>query len=113
MTRETVAVARIEGFRVENYRALKNVTLGKLWNTPRAWPLAPVTAVIGRNGADKSRLLDAFGFLADCLKLGVEGACDMRGGFDRIRSQGSAGPIGFEIYFGGRSAPGRLPTSSI
>lgn len=107
MTRETVAVAQIEGFGVANYRVLKSVTLGKLWNTPRAMRLTPVTAVIGRNGVGRSGLLDAFGFLAGCLKLGVEGACDMRGGFDRIRSQGSAGPIGFEVYF--RRAIGTRP----
>ena len=47
-----------------------------------------MTAVIGRNGVGKSSLFDAFGFLADCLKMGVEEACDVRGGFDRIRSQG-------------------------
>ena len=94
-------MAKIEGFRVANYRALKGVTLGKLWNAPKTVPLTPVTAVIGRNGVGKSCMFDAFGFLADCLKLGVEEACDTRGrgGFNRIRSQGSAGPIGFEIHF--------------
>ena len=102
-------MAKIEGFRVTNYGALKGVTLGKLWNTPKAAPLTPVTAVVGRNGVGKSCLFDAFGFLADCLKLGVEGACDTRGrgGFDRIRSQGSGGPIGFEIYY--RQGAGARP----
>ena len=38
-----------------------------------------MTAVIGKNGVGKSSLFDAFGFLADCLKLGVEEACDERG----------------------------------
>ena len=94
-------MAKIEGFRVANYRALQGVTLGKLRNAPNAVPLTPVTAVIGRNGVGKSCLFDAFGFLADCLRLGVEEACDTRGrgGFNRIRSQGSAGSIGFEIHF--------------
>ena len=94
-------MAKIEGFRVKNYRVLKNVTLGKLWNMQQAQPLTPVTAVIGKNGVGKSSLFDAFGFLADCLKLGVEEACDTRGrgGFDRIRSQGSNEPIEFQIYY--------------
>ena len=94
-------MAKIEGIRVINYRVLKDVTLGKLWNTPQVAPLTPMTAVIGRNGVGKSSLFDAFGFLADCLKLGVEEACDTRGrgGFDRIRSQGSTKPIGFEVYY--------------
>ena len=94
-------MAKIEGFKVVNYRVLKDITLGKLWNTQEAAPLTPMTAVIGKNGVGKSSLFDAFGFLADCLKLGVEEACDARGrgGFDRIRSQGSVGPIRFEIYY--------------
>ena len=94
-------MAKIEGLRVTNYRVLKDVTLGKLWNTQQTAPLTPMTAVIGRNGVGKSALFDAFGFLADCLKLGVEEACDARGrgGFDRIRSQGSDGPIEFQVYY--------------
>ena len=94
-------MARIEGIRVTNYRVLKDITIGKLWNTQQARALTPLTAVIGKNGVGKSSLFDAFGFLSDCLKLGVEEACDARGrgGFDRIRSQNSAGPIGFQLYY--------------
>ena len=60
-----------------------------------------MTAVIGKNGVGKSSLFDAFGFLSDCLKMGVEEACDEqgRGGFNRICSQGSDGPIMFEICY--------------
>ena len=94
-------MAKIEGIRIRNYRVLRDVTLGKLWNTQHAGPLTPMTAVIGKNGVGKSSLFDAFGFLSDCLKLGVEEACDSRGrgGFDRIRSQGSDSPIDFEVYY--------------
>lgn len=94
-------MAKIEGIRIRNYRALRDVTLGKLWNTPKSLPLTPMTAVIGKNGVGKSSLFDAFGFLADCLKLGVEEACDARGrgGFERIRSQGSDAPIMFQVYY--------------
>lgn len=94
-------MAKIEGFKIKNYRVLKNVTLGKLWNMQQAQPLTPMTAVIGKNGVGKSSLFDAFGFLADCLKLGVEEACDTRGrgGFDRIRSQGRNDAIEFQIYY--------------
>ena len=35
-----------------------------------------MTAVIGKNGVGKSALFDAFSFLADALKSGVEEACD-------------------------------------
>jgi predicted ATPase len=91
----------IEGFKVKNFRSLKDVTLGRLWNLRDRQPLTPMTAVIGKNGVGKSTLFDAFGFLSDCLKLGVEEACDSRGrgGFDRIRSQGQTGPVEFEVYY--------------
>jgi len=94
-------VAKIEGFRIKNFRALKDVTLGRLWNQQQAEPLTPMTAVIGKNGVGKSTLFDAFGFLADALKSGVEEACDSRGrgGFERIRAQGQKGPIEFEVYY--------------
>lgn len=92
---------RIEGFRIRNFRTLRDVKLGKLWNDQETQPLSPMTVVIGMNGVGKSSLFDAFGFLADCLKNGIEEACDMRerGGFKRIRSRGVNGPIEFEVYY--------------
>ena len=100
---------QIEGFRVQNYRALKDVTLGKLSNDQIRDPLTPFTAVIGKNGVGKSTLFDAFGFVSDCLTLDVEVACDarQRGGFERLRSAGSEDPIRFEIYY--REARGERP----
>ena len=94
-------MAKIEGIRIRNFQVLKDVTLGKLWHTLYSAPLTPMTAVIGKNGVGKSTLFDVFGFLADCLKIGVEEACDAsgRGGFEKIRSQGQNGPIEFEIYY--------------
>ncbi|AMD93924.1 AAA family ATPase [Desulfomicrobium orale] len=94
-------MAKIKGFRVKNFRALKDVTLGRLWDQQKEEPLTPMTAVIGKNGVGKSTLFDAFGFLADALKSGVEEACDSRGrgGFERIRTQGQKGPIEFEVYY--------------
>ena len=94
-------MAQIEGFRVRNFKVLKDVTLGRLWNQQQKQPLTPMTAVIGKNGVGKSALFDAFGFLADALKAGAEEACDARGrgGFDKIRTQGEIGPIEFEVYY--------------
>jgi len=91
----------IEGFKIKNYRTLRDITLGKLWNTQNRASLTPMTAVIGKNGVGKSTIFDAFGFLSDCLRGGVEEACDARGrgGFERIRSQGNTGSIEFEIYY--------------
>lgn len=96
-------MAQIEGIKIENFRVLRDVTLGRLgWSgTGSSGPLTPMTAVIGKNGVGKSSLFDAFGFLADCLQFGVEKACDSRGrgGYDRIRSQGVDEPIKFAIYY--------------
>lgn len=102
-------MALIEGFRVQNYRALKDITIGKLWNQQKAPALTPLVAVIGKNGVGKSTLFDAFGFLSDCLAIGVEEACDLkqRGGFDRLVSSGESGPIHFDIYY--RESPGDRP----
>lgn len=102
-------MAMIEGFRISNFRALRDVTLGRLSGQENAQPLTPFTVVIGKNGVGKSSLFDAFGFVADCLVFDVETACDMkqRGGFDRLRSKGVNEPIGFDIYY--REAPNERP----
>ena len=94
-------MAKIEGFRVRNFKLLKDVTLGRLWDQHQKQPLTPMTVVIGKNGVGKSVLFDAFGFLADALKSGVEEACDARGrgGFEKIRTQGETDPIEFEVCY--------------
>ena len=95
-------MATLEGFRVRNFRVLKDVTLGRLWNQRKEEALTPLTVVIGKNGVGKSALFDAFGFLADALKFNnVEEACDSRGrgGFEKIRTQGATDPIEFDVYY--------------
>ena len=94
-------MALIEGFRVQNYRALRDVKLGKMYGQRNAEKLTPFTVVIGKNGVGKSTLFDAFGFVADCLTMDVATACDhkQRGGFERLRSMGTDEPIRFEIYY--------------
>ena len=102
-------MALIEGFRVQNFRSLRDITLGRLSGSADTKVLTPLTVVIGKNGAGKTTLFDAFGFLAECLISGVEAACDkeQRGGFDRLRSSGVEEPIRFEIYY--REAPNQRP----
>jgi predicted ATPase len=92
-------MAKILGFRIRNFKTMRDVTLGSLWNNKASGELTPMTAVIGKNGSGKSTLFDAFGFLSDCFKLGIEEACDGRGGFERIISQGINEPIMFDIYY--------------
>ncbi len=102
-------MALIEGFRIQNYRALRDVTLGRLSTQQHGEPLTPFTVVIGKNGSGKSTLFDAFGFVADCLSTDVETACDamQRGGFERMRSLGVNEPMQFEIYY--REGKGERP----
>jgi len=102
-------LALIEGFRVQNYKVLKDITLGRLWNQQQNEPLTPLVVVIGKNGTGKSTLFDAFGFLADALAVGVEETCDakLRGGFHRLISAGTGGSIRFEVYY--RESPNERP----
>ncbi|MGL6194286.1 MAG: AAA family ATPase, partial [Thermoguttaceae bacterium] len=104
----------IEGFRVRNYRVLRDIVIGAIKTDPRfanveydddvypqrPQPLTPLTVVIGKNGFGKSTLFDAFGFIVDSLKFGVETACKKRGGFSRIVSHGSDGLLQFEVQYG-------------
>ena len=94
-------MAMIEGFCVKNFGVLRDVSLGRRLIHLDVAPLSPMTAVIGKNGVGKSTLFDAFGFLADALKFGVDEACDSRerGGFRRLRSQGSSGAIQHEVVY--------------
>lgn len=93
-------MARLLGIRIKNYRALADFKLGQV-HYSRGTPLPHLVCLIGPNGSGKSTVLDALGFVADCLLEGVEAACDKpaRGGFERLRTQGEKGPIEFEIFF--------------
>jgi predicted ATPase len=101
----------IEGFHIQNYRALRDVTLGKVYSEGPEEPLTQLTAVIGKNGVGKSTLFDAFGFLADCLNHDVETACQMRGrgGFERLISRKTSNAIFLEIRY--REQPDESPIS--
>ena len=93
-------MAILEGLQIQNFRALRNVTLGQTFDN-RNPPLPRLMSIIGANGTGKSSLLDALGFLGDCLQEGVESACDKphRGGFDALRTRGVKEPIKFEIRY--------------
>lgn len=94
-------MAILEGIQIQNFRALRDVTLGKTLYEKEQGALPRLVTVIGANGSGKSSLLDALGFLGDCLAAGVESACDKahRGGFEKIRTKGSTDPIKFEVRF--------------
>ncbi|MBF0141687.1 MAG: AAA family ATPase [Magnetococcales bacterium] len=101
-------MAMIEGFRIRNYRVLKDITMGRIGTDPTfkdADPLTSLVTVIGRNGAGKSTLFDAFGFLADCMVMDVETACNegRRGGLEKLLSadvkDDPKATIDFVIYY--------------
>ena len=94
-------MARILGIKIENYKALKDITLGGVTHHDDKYKLTPLTVVIGKNGVGKSSIFDAFGFLADCMTTDIESACNARnrGGFDKLISSGVDGNISFKIYY--------------
>lgn len=98
-------MALIEGFRIQNYRALYDISMGRIGTDSqlsKADPLSPLTAVIGKNGAGKSSIFDAFGFLADCMDTDLETACNLkgRGGFEKLVTNGHENePIIITIYY--------------
>ncbi len=97
-------MALIEGFKIQNYRSLRDIAMGRIGTVPSlrdAQPLTPMTTVIGRNGVGKSSLFDAFGFLADCMETDLESACNARkrGGFDKLVSSGVDKSISLTIYY--------------
>lgn len=94
-------MGKIEGIHIKNYGPLKDIVLGKTRTNQSAKALGNLVAVIGPSGNGKSTLADAFGFIADCLEIGVEEACDTnnRGGYEKLVSQGADGPISFELYY--------------
>jgi predicted ATPase len=94
-------MAILEGIQIQNFRSLRNIMLGKTFDNPKDDPLPRLVAIIGANGTGKSSLMDALGFIGDCLMEGVQAACDKphRGGFERLRTQGIAEPIKLEIRY--------------
>lgn len=94
-------MGKIEGISIRNYGTLKDITLGKTLSHQGQKSLRNMTTIIGPSGNGKSTIADVFGFIADCLEMDVETACDAgnRGGFEQIRSQGVNDPISFELYY--------------
>ncbi|MBP7901493.1 MAG: AAA family ATPase [Spirochaetes bacterium] len=97
-------MAMIEGFRIQNFRALKDIAMGKIGTDPdlkNSKPLTPLTVVIGKNGVGKSSIFDAFGFLADCMETDLDNACNARnrGGFDKLISADTEDTLSITIYY--------------
>ena len=98
----------LEGFWIKNFRVLKQFAAGSCYLqfvyvdedlSQSRYELSPTTLFIGRNGTGKSTILDAFAFIGDCIKIGVEDACLKRGGYESLYSQDSTGPLSFGFNF--------------
>lgn len=94
-------MGKIEGIEINNYGPLRNIVIGKTRTHQSEKELGNLVAVIGPSGNGKSTLADVFGFIADCLEMGVEAACDAgnRGGYEKLISQGATDPISIELYY--------------
>ncbi|MCC6899951.1 MAG: AAA family ATPase [Polyangiaceae bacterium] len=84
------ATARVEALRVENYRALRGVSLDKL---------TPLTVLLGPNGSGKSTIFDVFSFLSECFQFGLRHAWDRRGRAKELKTRGGQGPLVIEIKY--------------
>lgn len=85
-----LSTPRIEYLRVQNYRALKGLTLDKL---------KPLSVFVGPNGSGKSTIFDVFAFLSESFNVGLRKAWDKRGRFKELRTRGEEGPIRFELKY--------------
>jgi predicted ATPase len=97
-------MALIEGLRIQNYRSLRDIAMGRIGTDQtlrNSTPLTPLSVVIGKNGVGKSSIFDAFGFLADCMETDLESACNARnrGGYDKLVSSDIDEPITITIYY--------------
>jgi len=103
----------LKGFWIRNFKSLRQVGIGSCFpkfvfvNVEKddgervilPYDLGTTTLFTGVNGTGKSSAIDAFAFVSDCYRHGVEIACYKRGGFDAIYSQGGKGPISFGFQF--------------
>ena len=83
----------VEEIRLKKFRAFDNARL----------TLSDLTFLVGRNGAGKSSLLDAFDLLRESVSDSLENALDRRGGLQKVqcvRPNGSVGhSMGISIVF--------------
>ena len=91
-----VGPARIEQFRVKNYRALRSIELKDI---------TPLTILLGPNGSGKSTVFDVFNFLSECFQFGLRHAWDRRGRAKELKTRGQTGPVMIELKY--RERPGQ------
>lgn len=72
---------------VRNYKSVGKANL----------ELSPLTALVGRNGAGKSNVLDALRFVVDALQSSLDHAVKARGGIDEVRRRSTGHPRNFGL----------------
>lgn len=103
---ESVRVT-VEELRLRNFRAFENARL----------PLSDLTYLVGRNGAGKSSLLDAFALLQEAVTDSLENALDRRGGLSNVRRLAAQDkdkhpPLGIALVMS-IPVPGRPPIRAV
>lgn len=98
----------LKGFWIRNFKSLRQVAIGSCFSrfvfvddetNVLPYDLGYVTLFTGANGTGKSSVIDAFEFISDCYRYGVEVASIKRGGFDAIYSQGMKGTLSFGFQY--------------
>ena len=98
----------LEGFWIRNYKSLRQVGIGigfpqlNYVDDETAflpYELDNVTLFAGASGTGKSSVVDAFMFVSDCYKKGVDFACLKRGGYEALYSQGGKGAMSFGFHY--------------
>ena len=103
----------LQGFWVRNFKSLRQIGIGSCYSRfvfvnvekdneeddIQPYNLGSVTLFTGASGTGKSTAIDAFNFISDTYRYGVDVACLKRGGFDTIYSQGGKGPIAFGFQY--------------
>ena len=101
----------LKGFWIRNFKSLRQVGIGSCFSkfvfvnleqddeALRPHDLGAVTLFTGANGTGKSSAIDAFNFVSDSYRHGVDVACLKRGGFETIYSQGGKGPLSFGFQY--------------
>ena len=77
-TPEGEAMPLITRVLIENYKSIAECDVR----------LGPLTFLVGRNGSGKSNFLDAFRFVADALRMGLDTAVRSRGSVDDLQYRG-------------------------
>ena len=74
----------IKKLTVSNYKSLGPNTVIEL---------DKITTFVGQNGSGKSNILDIFKFIADAMRIGLEGAITKRHGIKAVRKWSSGAPL--------------------